>query len=446
MAISIFIVFNFSNNLPAQNSVGINGYIKTDNRLRMDDHRYTWNENRLNLKFEGASSDKYHFFSEVRLRGFGFPDVTQSADLQRQEKDKVYRWGLQFREAYLDLYQFGLKNLDVRIGRQIISWGTADKLNPTSNLSPDDLEDIFNFGEQLGTNALKATYYAGDFTFTGVFVPVFTPATLPMGDFASAFSASMDLPAGMVLHNFNDSIILPDNKLSHTSQFAFKAGTSFFNYDFSISYFNGRDDLPLINKINITPVDTLGGIDIVAEMIYPKMQVIGADLAGSIGSVGVWAEGALFIPDKVTIATLVPTPYSIQTQQSIALDDEPYFRYVIGGDYTFKNGLYLNAQFLHGFIHERGEDNLNDYFAFRFEKKFFNDELKIVPFGGAIAINDWDNIKNDYGFVGNPEITYYPSDNVELILGAYWLEGKGANMFSQIEKYDEIYGKIKVSF
>jgi hypothetical protein len=187
-------------------------------------------------------------------------------------------------------------------------------------------------------------------------------------------------------------------------------------------------------------------VELHAEMIYPEMQVIGADMAGSIGSVGVWAEGALFIPDKVSMLTTVPTPYGMQTQQTIALDDEPYLRYVIGGDYTFKNGLYVNAQFIHGFFHERGNDNLNDYFAFWFEKRFFNDELKIVPFGGAIAINDWDNVKDNYGLVGNPEITYYPEDNVEIILGGYFLEGKGDNLFSKIKKFDEIYTKIKVSF
>ena len=445
MALVFLCIFPY--NIFAQSDLSISGYIKTDNRMRYDSKEFTWNENRLNLKFEGAPSDKYHFFSEVRLRGFGFPDVAQSSDLQRREKDKVYRWGLEFREAYIDLYQFGLKNLDLRIGRQIISWGTADRLNPTSNISPDDLEDIFNFGEQLGTNAIKANYYLNDnFTLTGVFVPIFTPATLPYGDFAKAFASGIDLPPGIMPRNFSDQIYLPENKLNESSQYAVKIATNLFDYDVSLSYFKGRDDLPLINKVSLNPVDTLGMMDIEAEMIYPKMQVIGADFAGSLGSIGIWGEGALFVPQKVNMTTILPTPYGIQTQQSIALDDKPYFRYVLGGDYTFKNGLYLNAQFLHGFIHERGENNLNDYIAFRFEKKFFNDKLKVVPFGGAIGINDWSDIKNNYGYVGNPEITYYPEDNIEIVIGGFWIEGKGKNMFSQIKNFDEVYMKAKVTF
>jgi len=445
--ITLFVILFFFQSSKAQSDLNINGYIKTDNRLRLDSNEFTWNENRLNLKFEGAPTDKYHFFSEVRLRGFGFPNVNQSSDLQRQEKDRVYHWGLEFREAYVDLYGFAFDNLDIRIGRQIISWGTADKLNPTSNISPDDLEDIFNFGEQLGINAFKANYYIGEVTLTGVYVPVFTPATFPFGDFSNAFLSIMPLPPGLTLRNFYDHIMLPENKVSQISQYAFKAATNLFNYDISLSYFKGRDDLPIVNRVSLTPVNLSGTVDIMADMIYPKIQVLGADFSGSLGSVGFWGEGALFFPEKVVMPIYLNSPFGSYLQEkAIALDDKPYLKYVIGGDYTFKNGLYFNAQFLHGFIHERGSENLNDYFAFRFEQKFHNDEIKIAPLNGAIAINDWNNIKNNYGFVCNPEITYYPNDNIELVIGAFWLEGKGINMFSQIKDFDEIYVKTKVSF
>lgn len=74
------------------------------------------------------------------------------------------------------------------------------------------------------------------------------------------------------------------------------------------------------------------------------------------------------------------------------------------------------------------------------------DELKVVPIDGAISITDWDDWQNNYGFVANPEIIYYPSDNVEIITGAYFLDGKGNNMFNNVKDNDEIYFKVKVSF
>ncbi|MBL7075296.1 hypothetical protein ISS37_08685 [candidate division KSB1 bacterium] len=443
--LSLIVMVIFASNLFSQVEIG--GYVETDNRCRLQgDKHYTWNENRLGLKFEGNSSDKLHFYSELRLRGFGFPKSAASWDLQRREKDEVYPWALEFREAYVDIYGFLMENLDVRIGRQRITWGTADRLNPTDNLNPDDLEDLFNFGERLGSSSLKATYYLGNAMLTGVFVPVFTPAILPPPDWAAAFSAPMSLPPGMIIRDISDSLILPEEKLSESSMTGFKVATTLLNYDVSLSYFNGRDDLPLFNSVTITPVDTLGTVDVSSTLTFPRMQIVGADMAGAIGKVGIWAEGALTIPERVAMSTTLPTPMGMTTQTSTALDDEPYFKYVVGGDYTFKNGLYVNAQYLHGFIHERGRDELKDYIVFRFEKKFLNDGLKIVPFGGAISIEDWDDVKNSYGFVGAPEIDYCPSDNIELTLGAFLIEGKGESLFSRVKENDEVYVKVKVSF
>ncbi|HET56154.1 MAG TPA: hypothetical protein ENN33_13195 [Ignavibacteria bacterium] len=136
----------------------------------------------------------------------------------------------------------------------------------------------------------------------------------------------------------------------------------------------------------------------------------------------------------------------MEATQSVVLDDEPYFKYVLGGDYTFTNGLYFNGQFLHGFLHERGKDELNDYFTFRLEKTFLNDKFKLVPIGGAVAINDWDDMKNNYGLVYAPELSYYPSDNVELSVVPFIIDGKGVNMFGSIKDLDEILFRLKVSF
>ena len=40
----------------------------------------------------------------------------------------------------------------------------------------------------------------------------------------------------------------------------------------------------------------------------------------------------------------------------------------------------------------------------RFEKKFMNDELKIVPLGIALVVADCSDSSNNYGLAGGPEI------------------------------------------
>ncbi len=321
------------------------------------------------------------------------------------------------------------------------------RINPRDNINPDDLEDIFNFGAHLGSDAVSATYYLDDFTLQGVYVPIFTPAAFPYGDWITAFTPDLSLPPGATIGVMDDKIILPKNIISETQSFAFKVGTIILDYDVSLSYYNGRDDLPLLTKAVLTPMDTLGTMSAYTEMTFPRMQVVGADLAGTIFNVGFWAEGALFIPKKQFLDVTFPHPeYGMVTQQEVALDDKPYFKYIVGADYTFTNGWYLNGQFLHGFVHERGSENINDYVLIRFEKRFLNDALKIVPLGIIFSTNDWGNVGDNYGVAGGPEIDYYPYDGLEIAVGAYILDGKGNNLFSNVKDFDEVFLKVKYNF
>lgn len=428
----------------SNNRIKLGGYLQTDNRLRLkDDNYFSWQEYRLDIKAELKPSEKANFYSELWLRSWGVPDVQNSLDLRT--KDKVAPWNLDVREAYVDLYGFLIDDLDIRIGRQRIAWGTGDKLNPTDNLNPDDLEDIWDFGRHLGSDGLKASYYFGGYTFTGVFIPTFTPAVLPRGDWASALSPSMDLPAGLSLKNLTDTIIMPQNNPKESSIIGIKVSSSFFDYNYSLSYVHTKDDLPLARKVTFNPAGASGEVYIASELIYPEMHVLGIDMAGALANVGIWAEAAMFFPEKIKMPTDL-SALGMGVLESTALDNEPYIKYVIGADYTFKNGIYINGQYLHGFIHERGKDNLEDYFMCGMEWKSNDDKLKIIPLGGGLEIKDFKDIEKNYALIYSPEIAYYPVDNAEVTLGVLWIEGKSSTTFGRVKNNDEMYLKVKYSF
>ncbi|MGB9595050.1 MAG: DUF1302 family protein [Candidatus Poribacteria bacterium] len=432
--------------------ISINGYIQTDNRLRLEDPKvWTWNENKLDMKLDAKPSEKIRAFGEIRLKGTGFSNASNISDLQDKSKRNALPYSLEMQEAYMDVSGFLTKKLDLRLGRQVIVWGTADKINPSSNLCPDDLEDIFNFGEKIGVNALKASFYQKigetDLTLTGVFIPLFTPSTLPSSEWSKAFIGNFELPTGMKLASFSDKLILPENKPSEASSLGLKLSTSLLGYDLSFGYYNGYDKLPLVKTIFISPKDIESQtVDVIIHTSYPKIQAISADIVGEIASIGVWAEGAVFIPKETEMVETFLTPPRSLLKKSVALDDKPYFKYVIGGDYNFKHGFYLNMQYIHGFIHERGKNNLNDYFVQRLEYKFHNDEIKLVPISFAIGIDDWNNIKENYGLAYMPEIAYSPYDSFEMTLGAFILGGKGNGLFSKIKDNDEFFIRAKISF
>jgi hypothetical protein len=444
MIIILIVIISCFSVLSAESGIDLNGYFQTDNRMLIkDDHNFSWHEYRLDLQFEAYPSDNTHFFSEIWLRSIGNFNIKTSSDLS--EIDKIASSNLYFKEAYLDVYGFLCKDLDVRIGRQRVTWGTADKLNPTDNLNPDDLEDMWDFGRHLSSDGLKATYYLGDYELSTVYIPKFAPAVLPGGEWATALSPSFDLPVGLALRNYSDRVIMPENNLKEQSIIGTKFSGTLFKYDLSVSYIYGRDYLPLINKAKFTPVDALGTIDISAEMIFPKMHIAGFDLAGALGNIGIWAETAIFFPEEIMLSTDL-SELGMGIQESVALDDEPYIKYVFGGDYTFTNGIYVNAQYLHGFIHERGNDNLEDYLMFGLEKKFFEDKLKIMPLNGGLEIKDFDEFEQNYAILYTPEIAYYPYDNIELILGVHIIDGKESSTFGKMKDSDDIYFKTKVSF
>ena len=432
--------------MPLAAQVHLGGDLETYNRywVHADSGRWTWNENRLQLQLEANPAENLHLYGELRLRAFGFPRITGISDLQRQQKDRVYPWALEIREAYADLYDFLVPGLDLRLGRQVIAWGTADKINPTSNLSPYDYEDFFDFGAKLGVNALRAIYTRDPWSLEVDVVPVFTPATLPPAEWSGAMMplAPSQLPPLTVLRNTHFAVATPEPTAENT-QVGVKLGTTLADWDLSVSYYRGFDGLPLADTIRFVPVDTTLLSDLEAHLVYPRIQVFGADLAGSFRSVGLWAEGALVVPETF-VQVIYPAWQPLLVKDTLL--KKPYLKFVLGGDYTFKNGLYVNAQYIHGFLHERGPDSLRDYFVVRLEKRFHNDEVTLAPLTFAAEVADWDAPGDHYGYAWIPELKYAPTDNLEIRLGAFVLDGKPGTLFGRMKTHDEVFLRIKVSF
>jgi len=451
---SITILFLSTDGIKAQENnqpLKLSGELLTDQRfLLQSPNNWAWNENRVTLKLDKKITDKAKFYSEVWLRNIGLPTITTSADLYN--KGIVDPYNLEVREAYVQLFGFLTKNLDVTIGRQRITWGTADKLNPTDNLNPYDLEDVLDFGRHRGSDAINLQYYFNsEFSLQGVFIPFFQPANMPIGIWADALTPSMELPPGLTLKELNDQTIMPKYNIGESSTAGLKFKGFAAGFDFSLSYVWGRDGLPVSTYNSFVPVDTLGGININSQLSFYRTHIFGADLAGSIGGVGVWAEAAAFLPENEVIMTndlsaffpFSPVPV---TQDSTILKKEVYVKFVVGADYNFANGAYLNLQYMHGFVNEKGKDALNDYFFIRFEKKFFEDKLKIAPVGGGFIVSDWSEIKNNYTIVYVPEIAYMATDNTEVTLSAAIFDGKGDNIFANFNNYDMMMFKLKYSF
>jgi hypothetical protein len=450
VAIAILSLPNIAKAQENDSKLKLSGELLTDQRfLTSKPNDWAWNENRLSLQLDKKITDNSKFYSEVWLRNIGLPNISSSSDLYN--KGIIDPYNLEVREAYVQLFGFLTKNLDVKIGRQRIAWGTADKLNPTDNLNPYDLEDVLDFGRHRGSDAISLDYYFNsDFSLQGVYIPFFEPANMPIGIFSNALTPTMELPQGMALKGFNDEINMPKYNLEESSTAGLKLKGFAVGFDFSLSYVWGRDGLPISTYNTFVPVDTMGGVAINSNLSYYRTHIFGADMAGSIGGIGVWAEAAAFLPENEVIMTnnytaMFPgSPVPI-TQDSVILEKKAYFKYIIGADYNFADGTYLNIQYLHGFINERGSE-LNDYFFVQLEKNFFDEKLKVAPLAGGFIVSDWNDVENNYALVYIPTITYKATDNTEISLSAAIFDGKGDNVFANFNDYNMLMFKAKYSF
>lgn len=428
------------------------GELITDQRFKLQDHNdWIWNENRLSLKLDQKIRNNSRFYSEVWLRNFGIPQISHSSNLYN--KGILEPYDIEIREAWLQLNGFLSNKLDLTVGRQRIAWGTADKLNPSDNLNPSDFEDILDFGRHRASDAIRLDFYLNnDFSIQGVYLPFFRPANLPAGIYANTLMAAPELPDGLVLNDFSDTIVMPLSNLAENSGAGLKFKGFFKGIDFSFSYFWGYDGLPYASFNTLSPAGFSGETDLRTQLSYYRTHIFGADLAGSLAGIGIWAEAALFKPNRDVVMTSDLSALYAQPPLSVILDStllqksNPWLKFVLGADYHFKDGSYLNLQYMHGFVHERGIAGLNDYFFIRFEMKFFGEKLKISPLSGGFAIDDWHAIKENYAIAYMPEINYKINENTEIMLSAVILDGKGKNLFAGLKNTDSFICRFKYSF
>lgn len=210
-----------------------------------------------------------------------------------------------------ELYSSGsLHSLDLKVGRQIIVWGRADKVNPTDSLSLKDLTLLVSNDEdqRLGLFSVQQIVNFSDNRLILVWQPEWRNPKFPLPS----------LPTGVNLTTTQP--IDPDK------QFAVKFDHSGGTVDYSLSYFSGYDKTP---DLTLGSVGT-SGVNVLIN--YNMIQVIGADIAFNLGSYGFRAELA-------NTKTKDPDGTDKYIKNS-------YTYGVLGVDRTVGESTYLNFQML----------------------------------------------------------------------------------------------------
>ena len=285
---------------------------------------------RLDCFANGGSLAADHYFPESGV--LGMPALSEHFEMN------LY-------EGNFKVTDFLVPGLDVTVGKQRIQWGSADKLNVVDNLNPIDFANFFTFDpdyafERRPQTAINLEYYLGDVTkLQVVWLAGHQVSPLPYGYtfMTRSYKGLQDL---QVNEAWQDTI--------GDSNYAARLSTNVLNMDWGISFYRGNASLPVLQRLSV-----VNGKE--ASFLYPRLSVVGVDLAGELAGIGFWAEVALNLPDDVEAELVVPallgdSPSSVSVHMPLFASE--FVKYVVGIDYNFGAGFYANLQFLHGFFDE----------------------------------------------------------------------------------------------
>ena len=323
---------------------------------------------------------------------------------------------LQLRETYLD---FDSGVLSLRLGKQIIAWGRADRINPTDSFSARDFTQLTadDDDQRLGVVAAKLRYaMTPALSLTGV-VARFSASTTPKGS----------LPANLIQPNEPTR-----------ADWAVKIDRNGAGLDWALSYFDGLERLPRY-RLDFTSV---AAPVFVGE--YERIQKLGLDFATS--------QGPWTFRGEASHARLRCQSCSEQTRQVT--------RAVIGFDRDFAGTANINFQIFanrrSGYaelalaptsaaILGRGLDRLNAEYSnndtgitARLSDRLFNEKLK-----WEIAVIK--AFKNG-GALVRPRLTYAWTDSVKLAAGVDYYTGPAQSFFGSLKKNQLSFFTVSMLF
>ncbi len=253
--------------------VYLDGFSEVTHALRIDrnaaldggasfqNRDYPRGDARAQLRLSG-SSDREKFF--VRM------DFLSDYALKKDVSVEI-------REAYIKLYV--AKWMDVKVGRQVATWGTGD-LVFVNDLFAKDWVAFFT-GQELSylkrpQDLARLSFYKSGATFEFLVAPNYTMDNLPTGERLSIFNPFLGRTVGAT---DAPGVVEPANTLGNAELFARISGYK-GSAEWALYAYRGFYGQPL-------------GVTTDTMLFAPRMSSVGASLRSSVSGVFVNFEGAI---------------------------------------------------------------------------------------------------------------------------------------------------------
>lgn len=362
-------------------------------------------EERLQLKLE-ASKDPFRFF--LKMDAF-YDHISEEPELE-------------VREGYLD---FTSSKWDMRIGRQVITWGVGDLLF-INDVFPKNFAAFFSGRPleylKIGADGAKVGIYPGFASFEVVAIPFFTPNTYPS---PGTFWLLNPVLNGAVTEKVEPAVTLGNTEL------AIRAYRDIAGFDASLYAYRGFWRQPSMMPDN--PVEPTG-----LTLFYPKLSAYGASLQGRALD-GVLSLEAGYYDSREDRNGANPMIPNSQTRFLIGYQRQIWEDFTIGvqyyGEYMHDYSKYVK-NIPQGFPLE---DELRQLVTVRLTQFLMHQTLKL-SFFAFYSPSDGD-------YMLNPEIKYNFSDHIWAAWGANVFGGdKGWTQFGQMDRNDNVYMQFRYEF
>ena len=361
---------------------------------------------------------------KTRISGKAFNDLAygmKDREIFSEEVLNELEKEVELREIYLEGSPFG--NLDIKLGKQIVSWGVAnslrvvDVLNPTDSreFGMTDLEDV-----RLPIAMTKLNYYIGDLKLEAVTVHEikFNKAA----PFGSDFNSSP----------LKIKEIVPESSTENT-EYGLAVFGSFSGWDASLHWAQYFDDTPHIKITKVTIIPGIGAVP-TFEQRHSRLTMGGVTLSIPSGNF-LW---------KAEAAKLQGMEFALVTDKLFSRTDV-----LVGSEYSGWSDTSLTLEFgvqhLNDFdikLEESPDSQLEDRIAttVSFMQDYINQTMHLNLFGMMIGKNGQD------GGLNRMSLEYDVMDAFSVTGGAMLYQPGGNDYFQSLNENDRIFFEARYSF
>jgi len=344
-------------------------------------------------------------------------------------------------EALIDIRQALLalratRWLDVRAGRQVLTWGTGDLIF-VNDLFPKDWQSFFIGRDdeylKAPSNTFKLSFYSA-VNLDLVWSPTFEPDRYITGERLSFFNPLTGQSESASTMGGPLTPELPDKTWENSEIFArlFKTAKG---WELAAYGYNGFWRRPL--GIDTTQAAEGGGTGAGPTFYFPSLAGAGASVRGNVlGGVGN-LEGAYYdsYDDRDGTDPFVPNS---EARGLAGYERELWANFNLGLQYYFEYRLDYEQLIANSPVTQWEQEEIRHLLTARFTQRLKQDTWTLSLF------TYWSPNEED-GYT-RPVVSHKWSDAVTFTLGGNFMWGDDHTFFGQLENNNNVYLRLRYSF